>query len=254
MILNKTLIKSFLTSSWRLFIDKRACFPLGCANARLAFEGIAELQGAHPTAAATWYDGLSCVVDGIATNPAIVDNAKTILEEMIMQVSILGFFTAFISPSLNNVDLKLALTDPSLADGQSMSAFLQGCRDNITQQAPILEFLWWFCSQALFSLSMQGKPVTSAMSDCVIAAAGQVRDPNRAFHLFDAFAEIRLGPTTDTYAAVLWACISNGLLESVPMVSSSKHCCIATAVLEMNASWTGMCRMSLHKRVREVMH
>lgn len=60
--------------------------------------------------------------------------------------------------------------------------------------------------------------MTTAMSDCVLAAAGKVRDIHQAFELFDAFAELGLGPTTDTYCAVLHACIRNGMLDSVPMV------------------------------------
>lgn len=60
--------------------------------------------------------------------------------------------------------------------------------------------------------------MTSSMSDCIIAAAGNVRNMNRAFHTFDSFAELGVGPTTDSYSAVLWGCVRNGLLDSVPMV------------------------------------
>lgn len=61
--------------------------PISLSFYRLAFEGVAELQEAHPAASATWYGSLSCVVDGIASAPTNVDNAKAVLEEMIMQAS-----------------------------------------------------------------------------------------------------------------------------------------------------------------------
>jgi len=67
---------------------------------------------------------------------------------------------------------------------------------------------------------MQGKIVTSAMTDCVLAAAGQANCSSLAFELFDSFTELQLEPTTDTYAAILYGCTKNNMLESVPMVTS----------------------------------
>jgi hypothetical protein len=65
----------------------------------------------------------------------------------------------------------------------------------------------------------QGKVVTSVMTDCVLAAAGQANCSSLAFEMFDSFTELQLQPTTDTYAAILYGCTKNDMLESVPMVT-----------------------------------
>ena len=60
--------------------------------------------------------------------------------------------------------------------------------------------------------------MTTTMSDCVLAACGQIRDMNRAFTMFDSFAELQLMPTADTYGAIISGCLMNGLLDSIPKV------------------------------------
>lgn len=55
------------------------------------------------------------------------------------------------------------------------------------------------------------------MTDCILAAAGQINEIELAFQMFDSFSAV-LPPTSDTYAAILKGCISGGVLESVPLV------------------------------------
>jgi hypothetical protein len=57
------------------------------------------------------------------------------------------------------------------------------------------------------------------MIDCVLAAAGQMSCTGLAFELFDSFTDLQLQPTTDTYAAILYGCTQNNMMESVPMVT-----------------------------------
>ena len=55
------------------------------------------------------------------------------------------------------------------------------------------------------------------MTDCILAAAGQMNEIELAFQLFDTFGEV-FPPTSDSYAAILKGCISCRILESVPLV------------------------------------
>ena len=76
------------------------------------------------------------------------------------------------------------------------------------------------------------------MTDCILAAAGQMNEVELAFQLFDTFGGI-LPPTSDSYAAILKGCISCRVLESVPLVcpSTSLSAVVKFCMLPSLLSW-----------------
>lgn len=69
------------------------------------------------------------------------------------------------------------------------------------------------------NVMMQGKVLDPAVPDCIIASYAQAGLMHMAFSTFDLFFdELQLEATTDSYAAILHACIENGAFDSVPLV------------------------------------
>ena len=164
------------------------------------------MQEAHPDNPSAWHTELRSLVDCLAEHKDHVIEAQRIIEARLDQVT-----------HQHKFDLLLCtwtqiLGECELADLRIMT---------MTSHCERRTSFSYLCK--LHCIVSQGKVVTTAMTDCILAAAGQINELELGFTLFDRYAAIQ-PPTTETYSAIIDGCVSCGALESVPLVCSWGEC------------------------------